>query len=85
VKDVAELLHTNSTYVSACLNAQLGKSFPDFVNSYRVRYAQQLMREHPSMGYAQISEESGFSGENAFFRTFKAHTGVTPSAWKSGL
>lgn len=85
VKDVAELLHTNSTYVSACLNTQLGKSFPDFVNGYRVRYAQQLMREHPSMGFAQISEESGFSGENAFFRTFKAHTGVTPSAWKSGL
>lgn len=83
--DLASRLGTNSTYVSACLNNQLGVSFPSFVAKYRVEYAQRLMRDNPEKTLSLIAEESGFATEANFFRTFKQLTGVTPKEWRGKL
>ena len=80
--DMARLLGTNVSYVSACINTQAGTTFPDFVASYRIRHAQGLMKSAPGMLISDVAEESGFSSEQSFFRTFKAHTGMTPQEWK---
>lgn len=84
IADVAAALGTNTTYLSTCLNGELNTTFPAFVTSYRIRYAQELMRDNPSMRLAQVAEESGFTNEKTFLRTFKAFCGVTPSEWKQG-
>ena len=81
--DVAKALGTNVSYVSACINAQLGKSFPDFVTGYRIRHAQMLMKRYPDMLMTEVGDESGFSNEQSFFRSFKAFTGVPPTEWKN--
>ena len=59
-------------------------NFPSFLNGYRIRYAQQIMREHPDMPLHMVAEESGFPNETTFLRNFKAQTGLTPSEWKRG-
>lgn len=82
---VASELGTNVTYVSAMVNGTTGMSFPSFLNGYRVRYAQQLMQEHPEMPMKTVADESGFPNETTFFRNFKTQTGQTPSEWKAGL
>ena len=82
IGDLASRLGTNSTYISACLNSQLGVSFPSFVAKYRVELAQKLMREAPEKALSIIAEESGFATEASFFRTFKQFTGETPTEWK---
>ena len=79
---VAAELGTNVTYISAVVNGTMGMNFPTFLNSYRIRYSQQLMREHPDMTLRQIAEESGFPNETTFLRNFKAQTGKTPTEWK---
>ena len=84
VGDVASELGTNTTYISACLNGQLGVSFPVFVARYRVEYAQSLMLREPGKRLSKVAEESGFADDASFFRTFKQITGVTPSEWKEG-
>lgn len=81
--DVARALGTNVSYVSACINAQHGTTFPEFVAGYRVDHARRLMREHPGMPLSEVGEESGFASEQSFFRTFKALTGKTPMEWKN--
>ena len=48
LSDVAAALGTNITYISACINGQAGMSFNDYVMTYRIRYAQRLMRENPA-------------------------------------
>ena len=84
VSDLATRLGTNATYISACINGQAGKSFPEFLGDYRLRHAQKLMRDHPDMRLAEVADESGFSNEQSFFRSFKARTGLTPGEWAGG-
>lgn len=82
VSDIAESLGVPRRAVSECLSAQSPAiSFPQFVNAYRISYAQQLFRHHPDKKVAAVGEESGFANETSFFRTFKAIVGVTPKEW----
>jgi YesN/AraC family two-component response regulator len=84
ITDLATELGTNRTYVSNCINRLRGESFSDFVNSYRVRYAQILLQMNDSgKTIAQIGAEAGFTGDTSFFRNSKKITGQTPSAWLS--
>ena len=79
--DLARAVHSNSRYISDCINRKGGCSFIDYVNGYRIRYAQHLLYENPDMRLSEISEESGFSSEVTFYRNFKARTGQTPNEW----
>ena len=81
VQDVADALNTNRTYVSNCIRNIRGCSFSQFVNAYRVEYAQQLLRLHPEKKISEVKMASGFSTESSFFRTFKTVTGMTPKEW----
>ena len=81
--DVAAKLGTNRNVVSACINSQHGCSFSQFVNDYRVGYAQQMMRRQPDIKISEVWISSGFSTESSFFRAFKASTGMTPTEWKA--
>ena len=85
LQDVAVRLQTNSTYVSECINSVCGQTFSQFVNTYRVRYAQELLRRQPEMKTSVVATESGFNTEASFFRNFKAVTGMTPREWITDL
>jgi len=58
-----------------------GQSFSQFANTYRVRHAQELLRQQPDVKTAAVAANSGFSTEVSFFRNFKAVTGMTPREW----
>ena len=81
LSDMAELLSTNSRYISRCINTCEGCSFSDFVNVYRINYTKQLLRSQPDIKIGTAGTMAGFSNEQSFFRTFKAHTGMTPKEW----
>lgn len=81
--DIATMLATNRNVISSCINTQRGCSFSQFVNEYRVTFAQELMRRQPDVKISEVWMKSGFSTETSFFRSFKAATGKTPSEWKS--
>ena len=81
LQDVAVRLSTNSNYISECINSVRSMSFSQFVNTYRVRHAQALLRQQPDIKIATLATESGFSTEASFFRNFKAVTGTTPRDW----
>ena len=81
VTDVADALGMHRNAISACINAQKGCSFNQFVNDYRLEHAKKLLRETPDLKISTISLESGFATEGTFFRVFKAATGMTPKEW----
>lgn len=83
--DVAAKLGVHQNEVSACINSCKGYSFSQFINGYRVTYAQQLLRDHPEKKMAQVGLESGFANDTTFYRVFKSITGLTPSEWLSSV
>ena len=83
LRDVAQALGTNVRYISDSINSSTGASFSDYVNGYRVRHAQALMKDRPGMPLSAVATGSGFSRESTFFRNFKALTGKTPLQWLS--
>lgn len=82
ISDVAFHVGSNRTYVSNYINQELGLSFSDYINRYRIGYAQTMMVDSAStFSMLEISEQSGFSNEVSFYRNFKKITGTTPSRW----
>lgn len=82
--DVAQLVGSNRSYVSSCINDNTGLSFSDFVNSYRVRYAQALLQWNTEdLSISEIRDKSGFETESTFIRNFKKFSGCTPSEWQA--
>ena len=81
LSDMAQALGTNKHYISESINASTGGSFTDYVNGYRVRYVQALLRARPDTLLSVAAEQAGFAGTTSFFRNFKAVTGRTPAQW----
>lgn len=82
MSDVATTVGCNRNTLSACINNLRHCSFSQFVNTYRVEHAKQLLSQ-PDTHASEVWMESGFANETTFFRTFKAIVGMTPSEWKS--
>lgn len=80
--DVAAMLGTNRNVISSCINNQLKCSFSLFINSYRIKHAQELMHSQPDAKITEVWMASGFSSESSFFRAFKTITKLTPNEWK---
>jgi AraC-like DNA-binding protein len=83
LSDVATAAGCNRNVLSACINNLRHCSFSQFVNTYRVEHAKQLLLGNPDTRASEVWMESGFANETTFFRTFKATVGMTPSEWKS--
>lgn len=82
ITDIASVLSINRYYISDCINSTKGCSFSQFVNTYRIEHAKQLMRNQPDIKLSEVWMASGFSTERTFLRTFKSITGMTPSEFK---
>ena len=83
VADVAGILKVRKIHISDCISSQEGCTFSVFVNKYRVEFAKLLLVQYPEKKISTIIQESGFSNETSFFRTFKAIAGMTPNEWKN--
>lgn len=75
--------------VSQLLNEEMGASFFDFINRYRVQEVQRCLLDpaYATQSLLEIGLASGFNSKAAFNAAFKRFTGVTPSGWRktSGL
>ncbi len=83
ITDLASLMNVAVPHMSQIINEGTGDTFYDFVNSYRIQRAKQLLLDQDYEKYTiwAIAIDSGFSNKTTFNRTFKKHTGVTPSAY----
>ncbi len=82
---LAELTGSSSNHLSQVINGQLETSFFDFVNGYRVKYAQSLMAEENCKTILDIALEAAFNSKSAFYGAFKKNTGLTPAQYRRDL
>lgn len=82
IKELANTLHTNRTYLSGYINTSLNTTFRDWITRLRIDYAKQRMTSHPEQKIAEIAEASGFMSQSHFMKTFKDKEGCSPAKWK---
>ncbi len=78
--DLADILHTNKTYVSLVINESFHTNFYTLINQYRIRKAVTLL-ENPKLQIKAICIQSGFYSQSVFNTLFKKEMGITPSEW----
>lgn len=84
VQNVANSLRVNRTYISNIINRQKGVNFYQYINTYRINYAIELMRNNNAeKSLASIAEESGFKSKSTFYTFFKIVKKCTPGEYQN--
>jgi len=78
---LADILNTNTSYLSKIINDNFGLNYKGFINKYRITEAQNIILQESYKNYTieAISHECGFNSKSVFNAAFKKITGLTPS------
>jgi len=82
--DLAKQVSTSPNYLSQVINEQLQMNFFDFINSYRIETAKELIINPlpHTRTILDIAMESAFNSKSAFYTAFKKQMGITPAEFK---
>ncbi len=82
--DLAKTVSTTPNYLSQVINEQLQMNFFDYVNSYRLEKAKELLIDPlphtPTI--LDVAMESAFNSKSAFYNAFRKKMGITPAEFK---
>lgn len=81
VTSLASKMKIPVSRLSDLFQQQYGKSFKETLNNLRVEEAKRLMQLNGNHSLMAIANESGFNNKVSFYRAFKRHTGLSPSAY----
>jgi len=82
--DLQRVFPISRSYLSQLFNKELGMSFSDYVNQFRIEESKRLMDAEPLASIQEIAERSGFHSISTFRRAFTKYTGIIPSEYKRG-
>ncbi len=83
--DVAKKMQLTVHQLSQLLNDNQGKSFPVYINEFRIAKATNILLSNANLTLEAIGYECGFNSKSTFFTTFKKIMGTTPSRYKTQL
>jgi len=85
--DLAARLSSTPHKLSEVLNDQLGQTFYDFVNGYRVREVQRRIQvgDAQRLKMLALALDAGFASKSTFNVAFKKHTSQTPSEFRASV
>jgi len=78
---VAAELHLNAVYLGQQFKQEVGRSFSQYLNDYRVNVAVDLLR-HSDQDIGQIATMIGYQNSSYFFKLFKNQTGMSPGEYR---
>lgn len=81
ISDVCRALHYNKSYVFKQFKRTTNSSVMSYFMKLKIEKAKELLRES-AMSISQISAFLSFDTPNYFSKTFKKHTGYTPSTYR---
>ena len=85
LKSLSQMSAIPERSLSQIINEHRNQNFFDFVNSYRVKFAMDLLKnkQNHKRTMLDILFDSGFNSKSTFNAAFKKQTGETPSKFKS--
>jgi AraC-like DNA-binding protein len=85
--EIASRLKISTRLLTNVLNTEIGKTFNDYINEYRVREVVERLSSKQNDKYTllSIALDCGFNSKSSFNRIFKKHTGLTPTGFISAF
>lgn len=84
-EEVALAIGTNRQYLIEAIKDKTGRTFNEFIYSYRLQYAYELLINNRDQTISDILQESGFHSRATFYNAFKDAYGMTPSELRNIL
>lgn len=84
LRTLAAVAHLSPWHFHRLFHALMGETLAERVRRRRLEAAASLLLSAPPVSAQAIALDCGFGAAEVFTRTFKAHFGVTPSAWRRG-
>ncbi|MEH7415514.1 response regulator [Neobacillus drentensis] len=81
LKDAAESVHMNPSYLSQLFKQQLNKKFVDYLTELRIEESKRLLR-NTTLRMSEIAERVGYADLAYFSNNFKRITGCSPSEFR---
>lgn len=87
IQDISKDIEIPTRELSVLINHQLGQHFYDFVNTYRIENAMDILKDttKTKVTILEILYEVGFNSKSSFNTAFKKHTGTTPTYYRKNL
>ena len=86
IESLAERLSTNRTYLSKAINQQSGKSFSQYINSYRIDAARHMLSDADNdIQIKELAYALGFSTPETFSASFRKAVGIVPSKFREEM
>lgn len=87
IQDVANDISIPVRDLSILINHKLDQHFYDFVNTYRIEHAMDILKDATKnkVTILEILFEVGFNSKSSFNTAFKKHTGSTPTVYRKVL
>ncbi|RKN21727.1 AraC family transcriptional regulator, partial [Aquimarina sp. AD1] len=87
IQNVSDEIEIPVKELSLLINHKLNQHFYDFVNSYRINYAKNLLSDSTQnkRTVLEILYDSGFNSKSSFNTAFKKETGTTPTSYRKNL
>ncbi len=84
IQDVSATIQIPVRDLSLLINHKLQQHFYDFVNTYRIEEAMEILKDttKSKMTVLEILYEVGFNSKSSFNTAFKKHTGDTPTVYR---
>lgn len=79
---LADKLAATPRELSEAINGEGKKNFYDFVNSFRIEEAKQMLERFPEKAILEIGFTCGFNSKSTFNELFRKSTGQTPSQYR---
>ena len=85
INDLAKIVGSNRTYLSNAINQEFNQNFCAFVNGFRVKELEKLVKENPDFAVDEYVVRCGFGSVNSMKRSVAAIAGISFSDFKSSL
>jgi AraC-like DNA-binding protein len=87
LSDLSEHLSISSKHLSQVINQSFNKNFFDFINSFRIKEFQHILKESGDhkMTVLEAMYQAGFNSKSSFNTAFKKDTGQTPTEYRRSL
>lgn len=83
--DMAIHFNLAVNYVGVLFKEKTSYNFKDYLNTYRIKMAKELLDQSPQIKIKDLSLEVGFVNINTFIRIFKKYEGVSPGQYQKYL